>query len=181
MTLNDPSPTRRPPRAPRLPLMVWVAIAALAAYAVVVALLLRSNPATPLRLSLDASPLLASGLAVKAHVAAALLAMAAGGVLLAAPKGRALHRTLGWTWVGLMTVAAVSSFFLHSLTGALSPIHAISAWVIVGLPMGIAAVRRRDIARHRKTMTGMYVGGMLVAGLFTFLPGRLMWDVVFTA
>jgi len=28
-------------------------------------------------------------------------------------------------------------------------------------------------------MTGMFTGGMLIAGLFTFLPGRLMWDLFF--
>lgn len=28
-------------------------------------------------------------------------------------------------------------------------------------------------------MTGLFVGGLLIAGLFTFAPGRLMWQVVF--
>ena len=29
-------------------------------------------------------------------------------------------------------------------------------------------------------MTGMFVGAMLIAGLFSMLPGRLMWEVFFT-
>ena len=28
-------------------------------------------------------------------------------------------------------------------------------------------------------MTSMFVGGLIVAGAFTFLPGRLMWAVFF--
>jgi uncharacterized membrane protein len=28
-------------------------------------------------------------------------------------------------------------------------------------------------------MTGLFVGGLLIAGVFAFLPGRLMWRVVF--
>jgi uncharacterized membrane protein len=28
-------------------------------------------------------------------------------------------------------------------------------------------------------MLGVYVGGILIAGAFTFLPGRLMYQVVF--
>ena len=28
-------------------------------------------------------------------------------------------------------------------------------------------------------MTGIFVGGMLIAGLFSFLPGRTMWHLFF--
>jgi uncharacterized membrane protein len=28
-------------------------------------------------------------------------------------------------------------------------------------------------------MTGLFVGGLLIAGAFAFLPGRLMWQIVF--
>jgi uncharacterized membrane protein len=27
-------------------------------------------------------------------------------------------------------------------------------------------------------MTGMFLGGMVIAGAFTFFPGRLMWRVI---
>ena len=48
-----------------------------------------------------------------------------------------------------------------------------------GLPVAIAAVKRRDVKKHRKEMTNLFVGGMLVAGLFTLLPGRMMWHIFF--
>jgi uncharacterized membrane protein len=28
-------------------------------------------------------------------------------------------------------------------------------------------------------MTGMFIGGLIVAGMFTFAPGRLMYQVFF--
>jgi uncharacterized membrane protein len=28
-------------------------------------------------------------------------------------------------------------------------------------------------------MTGMFMGGLVIAGLFSFLPGRLMWHLFF--
>jgi len=79
-----------------------------------------------------------------------------------------------------MSVTAISSFFITGLMGSsYSPIHALSAWTMIGLPFGIAAIRRRDVQQHRRSMTGMFVGGMVVAGLFSFLPGRLMWHIFF--
>ena len=77
-----------------------------------------------------------------------------------------------------MGMTALSSFFITGIfENAFSPIHALSAWVLLGLPFGIAAIRRRDIKKHRDSMTGMFTGGMVITGLFTFLPGRLMWDL----
>jgi uncharacterized membrane protein len=35
------------------------------------------------------------------------------------------------------------------------------------------------MAAHRHTMTGLFLFGRIVAGAFTFLPGRLMWRLFF--
>lgn len=45
--------------------------------------------------------------------------------------------------------------------------------------MGIAAARGGEIRAHARHMTGMFTCGMRIAGLLTFLPGRLMWDPFF--
>lgn len=134
----------------------------------------------PVRLRIDLTPLRESPLVLQAHVAGALLTFAIGCVLLMGVKGRAMHRTLGYVWVVCMAVTAISSFFLQTINpGNFSFIHALSAWTMIVLPMGLAAARRRKIAEHRKHMTGMFMGGMLIAGLFSFLPGRLMWHLFF--
>tara|TARA_R110002051_G_scaffold115308_1_gene188378 strand:- start:1169 stop:1801 length:633 start_codon:yes stop_codon:yes gene_type:complete len=128
----------------------------------------------------DMALLLAQPLTVQLHIAAALTALLIGLVLLAGTKGNTLHRTLGWIWVVAMMTTAVSSFFIRTINpGALSWIHLISGWTVIALPMAVHAARRHRVAAHRQGMTGLFVGGLLIAGALTFLPGRLMWRVVF--
>tara|TARA_R110000787_G_scaffold1326_15_gene4816 strand:- start:3581 stop:4135 length:555 start_codon:yes stop_codon:yes gene_type:complete len=159
----------------------WIVmIVAVVAYLLISRAILEGSGNPPIRFRLDVSPLIQSPWVLKAHVCGALASFAIGAFLLAYRKGRRLHRVLGYTWVASMAVTAISSFFLTGLNGDhFSLIHAISAWVVIILPMGVAAARRHDIKAHRAHMTNMFLGGMLVAGLFTFLPGRMMWSIFF--
>ena len=117
---------------------------------------------------------------LRLHIGAALTALAIGIVIMARPKGVGLHKTLGWSWVIAMATTAVSSLFLRGLNGdGFSLIHLLSGWVIVALPVGVWAIRSRKVNMHRRMMTGLFVGGLLVAGGLTFIPGRLMWAVFF--
>jgi uncharacterized membrane protein len=117
---------------------------------------------------------------IQFHIAAALTALITGSVLLAGVKGTALHKRLGWTWVLAMAATAASSLFIKVINpGHWSFIHFLSGWVLIALPMGVVAIRRRDIRLHRRTMTGLFIGGLIIAGAFTFAPGRLMFRVFF--
>lgn len=119
-------------------------------------------------------------LMVQLHVYAALIALAVGTVILFRPKGRGLHKTLGWTWVVAMGATAVSSLFITGLNGNFySLVHLLSGWTIIALPMAIYAIRNRKVDAHRRAMTGMFVGGLLVAGALTFIPGRVMFEMFF--
>jgi uncharacterized membrane protein len=129
------------------------------------------------------APLLAAPLGTAVHAFAALAAFVLGIVQFALPKGTGGHRTLGWVWVTLMAWVALSSFsisFLRQL-GPFSFIHLISIFVLVQLPFGVLAARRHDVARHRRIMISLYAGALVVAGAFTFMPGRLMHEVAFGA
>lgn len=164
----------------KLPSWVWAMGIAVTIFAVLSWFILKANSGADIQFRISLEPLLSAPVLVQAHVFGAVSAVTIGTVLLCAPKGFGLHKTLGWSWVIAMVLTAGSSFFLTGLMGrSYSPIHALSAWTIIGLPFGIAAIRRRDVAKHSKTMTGMFVGGMLVAGMFSFLPGRLMWTIFF--
>ena len=127
------------------------------------------------------APLLNAAPEIQLHAFAAMAALGLGAVQLAAPKGTLPHRTLGWIWVGLMAVVAVSSFWIHEirLLGPWSPIHLLSIMVLVLLPVAVVAARGHNVSRHRKTMIGIFTGGLVIAGLFTFVPGRIMHAVVF--
>ncbi len=128
----------------------------------------------------DLSLIAAAPTVVQVHLTAALTALAIGVVLMMRVKGTTLHKLLGWTWVLAMGTTAVSSLFIREMNhGHFSFIHLLSGWTIVGLPGAVYAIKRGKVATHRRAMTGMFVGGLLIAGLFTFIPGRLMWAVFF--
>jgi uncharacterized membrane protein len=122
----------------------------------------------------------AAALPVKLHLTAVMIALAIGVILLVGVKGTTMHRTLGWTWVVAMTTGAVSSLFIRTINhGALSFLHLFSGWVIIMLPMAVAFARRHKVRVHARLMTGLFTGGLILAGAFAFIPGRLMWDVFF--
>ena len=126
----------------------------------------------PARLGL----LLAIPAVLQLHITAAVLALGLGLALMVGAKGRAFHRVAGWTWVVCMATTAVSSFWIRD-HGRFSAIHLLSGWVSVGAPIAVAAAKRRNVKRHRALMTGLFMGGLVVAGAFTFVPGRLMWRI----
>lgn len=115
---------------------------------------------------------------VQAHVIAALIALAAGAFILLRRKGDRLHRILGWSWSVMMAGTAGTSLFIMELNhGHFSLIHGLSAYTLIALPLGIMAARARNIRAHRSMMMSMFTGALIIAGLFTFIPGRLMWDL----
>ncbi len=126
-------------------------------------------------------PLLNAPPQIQLHALAAMAAFALGLVQFAAPKGTLPHRTLGWFWVLLMLGVSLSSFWIHTirLWGPWSPIHLISIFTLVMLVVGVTAARRHVVARHRKTMIWTFCGALVIAGIFTFVPGRIMHHVVF--
>jgi uncharacterized membrane protein len=127
------------------------------------------------------APLLDAAPAIPLHAFAAMTAFALGIVQLAAPKGTLPHRTIGWIWVTLMLIVSASSFWIHQLRlwGRWSPIHLISIFTLVTLPLAVWAAHRHAVERHRRTMTGLFFGALVIAGLFTLVPGRIMHAVVF--
>ena len=126
------------------------------------------------------APLLDASPQIQVHAFAAIAAFGLGIVQLSAPKGTLPHRTIGWAWVVLMFVVAFSSFFIHEIRmwGRWSPIHLLSIYVLIILPLAVLAARRHIVKRHRKHMLGLFVGALVIAGAFTFWPGR-MHAVVF--
>jgi len=76
--------------------------------------------------------------------------------------------------------AAVSSLFIQLINhGHLSYIHLLSGWTILTLPIAVALARRHKVKQHARMMTGLFTGGLILAGLFAFFPGRLMWSLFF--
>jgi uncharacterized membrane protein len=127
------------------------------------------------------APLLNASPTIQVHAFAAMAAFALGVVQLGAPKGTLPHRAIGFVWVALMLAVVISSFFIHviRLWGPWSPIHLLSIFTLVVLPIGVWRAHKHDVERHRRAMTGLFTGALVVAGIFTFYPGRIMHAVVF--
>jgi uncharacterized membrane protein len=129
---------------------------------------------------MSVAPLLNAEPVIQVHAFAAMAAFALGIVQLTAPKGTLPHRTMGWIWVTLMALIALSSFFIHEikLIGPFSPIHLLSIFTLVMLPLAVVRARRHEVQKHRRSMIGIFIGALVVAGAFTFVPGRIMHAVV---
>ena len=124
-------------------------------------------------------PLLNAAPIIQVHAFAAMGAFALGIVQFAAPKGTLPHRTIGWIWVALMATIAISSFWIHSIRmfGPFSLIHLLSIFTLVMLPLAVLRAHRHQVPQHRKAMISIFVGALVIAGAFTFLPGRIMHAV----
>jgi uncharacterized membrane protein len=107
------------------------------------------------------------------HLLSVVPAVPLGAYVLIRRKGGRLHRLLGRTWALMMLAAALSSLGMHGLTGGFSWIHLLSLLVLVSIPRAVIAAIRGNIAAHQQGMTMVYAG-LVIAGFFTFLPGRLL-------
>lgn len=126
-------------------------------------------------------PLLDASGVIQLHAFAAMAALVLGGVQLTRRKGDTPHRVLGYAWVGLMLMIALSSFWIHTINqwNGFSLIHALSVLTLITAPLALHAVRRGNVHRHRVAMLTLFWSALVVAGLFTVLPGRIIHRVLF--
>ena len=69
--------------------------------------------------------------------------MKIGIVQFVAPKGTIPHRTLGWIWVALMLVVAISAFWIQHIRmwGPWSPIHLLAVFTLINVPLAVLHAR----------------------------------------
>jgi uncharacterized membrane protein len=118
---------------------------------------------------------------IPSHAIVALIAIIAGAWQLYSKKGGSAHRYLGYLWVSLMMYVSISSFWIHTLKvfGNFSPIHLLSIFTIWTLYEAIRAARNHNLLKHKRMMKLLYVLGLVITGLFTLLPNRTMYEVLF--
>lgn len=109
---------------------------------------------------------------IAAHAAVAGCAVLLGAVVLWRRKGTVAHRLLGRLWILFMGFTALSSFGIYR--ESFSWIHGLSVFTLVMLAMGLWAARGGRVRAHRGIMIGIYAWGLIVTGLFTLLPQRLL-------
>lgn len=135
-------------------------------------------------MSIDLAPIMAAPLPIKLHLATVLPAFAIGTYLIfVSAKGAPHHRALGYLYLTLMTITAITTLFIHQVNPegfmGFSVIHLFVPLTLFGVVGAISGARTHNVRRHRNAMIGLYVGGLLIAGALTFAPGRIMHQVFF--
>lgn len=127
------------------------------------------------------APILNAPLMIQLHVSAAVFAVVIGPFVLLRRSRDLWHKGFGYVWVIAMAMTALTSFGIAAKIGPgpVSPIHILSVITLWGLWNAVNAARQRRIKAHQKGMQALYFWAMGIAGLFTFLPGRLMNTAAF--
>ena len=118
------------------------------------------------------------------HLATIIPAFFIGTYLLVSRKGTPGHRSLGKLYMMLMLVTSFITLVMPAEVGPrflqhFGFIHLLSLLVLLSVPTAFIAVKNGNIGLHRKSMVSLYIGGLLVAGGFTLMPGRLMHQWIF--
>jgi uncharacterized membrane protein len=120
------------------------------------------------------------------HMAAALGAVAIGPFVLWARLQRnqrpLLHRSLGYAFITLMLMAAVSAIFIRDFGlpnfHGYTLVHLLVPYLFIRLWWGFMKLTRGDIRGHRLSMLVTYATACLVPGALTLLPNRYLGQLV---
>lgn len=118
------------------------------------------------------------------HLGTVLPAFAIGTYLLLNRKGTPRHKTLGRIYIPLMITTAIATLLMPAevgprILGHFGFIHAFSVLTLYSAPAAYIYARRGNVNAHRGNMIGLYVGGILIAGSFALMPGRMLHDWLF--
>jgi len=107
-----------------------------------------------------------------------------GTYIMLTKKGSGQHKFLGRIYMVLMLFTAVVTLFMSAQVGPtlfnhFGFIHLLSVLVLYSVPSAYFAIKAGDVKKHKFRMIALYVGGMLVAGGFTLVPGRFLGDLLF--
>jgi len=129
--------------------------------------------------ALSIAPLLAAPPMVQLHAAAGALALLLGAARAIWPHGERAERALGWGFLGLLVLSAVSALFLQPPPGApnlygVTPHHGFVALALAGAFAAVVAARGGHRLGRQRIVTATFAGVLLVAGLFEMAPGRML-------
>jgi len=107
-----------------------------------------------------------------------------GAALFFMTKGTPLHKGMGKVYMILMIITAIITLFMPAKVGPqflnhFGFIHSFSLLALYSAPKAYFAIRRGDVRSHKFSMIGLYVGGIVIAGSFTLVPGRYLHDLLF--
>ena len=119
-----------------------------------------------------------------AHLATVVPCFFLGAFVLLAKKGTPFHRTAGKIYMVLMASTAIIVLFMPARVGPtlfnhFGFLHLFSLLTLESIPSALFAIRKGNIQKHKRSMIMLYIGAILIAGGFTFVPGRFLYEVFF--
>ncbi|GMN10190.1 hypothetical protein MTsPCn9_13950 [Croceitalea sp. MTPC9] len=119
-----------------------------------------------------------------AHLITVLPCVFIGAYLLLVKKGTGIHRKLGRTYMMLMLITAVITLFMPAAVGPqvlnhFGWIHLFSFLTLWTVPTAYTEIKKGNVRAHKRKMVLLYFGAILIAGGFTFAPGRYLNEVFF--
>lgn len=119
------------------------------------------------------------------HLATVLPGFLIGSYILLTRKGTPTHKRLGKIYLALMLLTATITLLMGAevgptLFGHFGLLHLFSVTVFVSVPLALYGARTGNLWLHVGSMTGLYVGGLIIAGGFAFMPGRLLHSWLFS-
>ncbi len=105
-------------------------------------------------------------------------------LLLIMKKGTAVHRNTGKLYMMLMLITSIITLFMPADVGPqvlnhFGWIHLFSFLTLYTVPTAYTAVRKGNIKAHQRKMLLLYLGAIVIAGGFTFTPGRYLYGLFF--
>ncbi|MEQ8423985.1 MAG: DUF2306 domain-containing protein [Cyclobacteriaceae bacterium] len=118
------------------------------------------------------------------HLATVVPCFVLGTILMLMVKGTSIHKRLGRVYMILMLVTAIITLFMSAEVGPrlfnhFGWIHTFSFLTIYTVPLAYLAIKRGDIRSHKRKMILLYFGAIIIAGGFTFTPGRYLYQLFF--
>ena len=107
-----------------------------------------------------------------------------GGMLLMIKKGTKIHKGFGRVYMVLMMFTAMVTLFMPAEVGPtlfdhFGWIHSFSFLTIYTVPTAYTAIKKGNVKSHKRKMILLYIGAIIIAGGFTFSPGRYLHEVFF--
>lgn len=118
------------------------------------------------------------------HLWTVLPSFVIGTVLLIIKKGTNFHKAAGRLFMILMLFTAIVTLFMPAYVGPtlfnhFGWIHSFSLLTLWTIPKSYIAIKKGNVKKHKRSMIGLYIGALIIAGAFTLMPGRYLHNVLF--
>jgi uncharacterized membrane protein len=118
------------------------------------------------------------------HLATVLPCFLIGTILMIIRKGTKIHIYSGRVYMLFMVITATVTLFMPAQVGPrfldhFGLLHSFSLLTLYTVPTAYSAIKSGNVKVHKRKMILLYFGAIILAGGFTFHPGRYLHNLFF--